>query len=117
MADGGNALLVSKRHTDAALLRSTAALPSRYRLRVKVSAVRFGGAVNGNWQSGGKINGYDGDESAGPWRLPTGGSPPPPAVTDNGVYFLCIVDYPNPAPHNNVFIHHHRKVVLDSDNN
>ena len=117
VAEGGKALLVSKRHTDAALLRSTSALPARYRLRVTVSDVRFGGAESGSFEHGGKINGYDGDESAGPWRLPVDGHPPPPAVTDNGVYFLCIVDYPRPAPHNNVFIHHHRKVVLDTDNN
>lgn len=116
-ADDGKALLVSKRHTDAALLRSTAALPSRYRLRVTVSDVRFGGADNGSFVHGGKVNGYDGDESAGPWRLPVNGNPPPPAVSDNGAYFLCIVGYPRPAPHNNVFIHHHRKVVLDTDNN
>ncbi len=33
------------------------------------------------------------------------------------MYFLCIVDFINPAPHNNVFWHHHRKVVMDTDNN
>ena len=44
-------------------------------------------------------------------------STPGPAVNENGVYFLSITDYPNPAPHNNVFIHHHRKVVMDTDNN
>ena len=34
----------------------------------------------------------------------------------NGFYYLAIVDYPNPAPHNNVFIHTHRKVAMDSYN-
>jgi len=34
----------------------------------------------------------------------------------NGFYYLGIVDYPNPAPGNNVFIHTHRKVVIDSYN-
>lgn len=116
-AEDGRAVLRSARHTDGAILRSTAPLPPRYRLRVTVSGVRFGGTVDGQWEHGGKINGYDGDESAGPWRLPIGGKPPPPALTDNGVYFLCIVDHPRAAPHNNVFIHHHRKVVLDTDNN
>jgi hypothetical protein len=117
LAEGGKALLVSKRHTDGAIVRSTAPLPPRYRLRVTVSEVRFGGADNGSFVHGGKINGYDGDESAAPWRLPVNGQPPPPALSDNGVYFLCIVDFARPAPHNNVFIHHHRKVVLDTDNN
>lgn len=113
----GKAHLVSARHTDAALLTSTEPLPARYRLVVTVSNVHFGGALNGSFVHNGKVNGYDGAESATPWRLPIPGEPPPPATTDNGVYFLCIVDYPHPAPHNNVFIHHHRKVVLDTDNN
>jgi hypothetical protein len=116
-AEQGAAILRSARHTDAAILRTTAPLPPRYRLRVTVSEVRFGGAEGGKFEHDGKVNGYDGDESAGPWRLPVDGKAPPPAVTDNGVYFLCIVDYPRAAPHNNVFIHHHRKVVLDTDNN
>jgi hypothetical protein len=42
---------------------------------------------------------------------------PDDATTQNGVYSLSIVDYDRPAPHNNVFIHHHRKAVLDTDNN
>ena len=37
-------------------------------------------------------------------------------AVDNGFYFLCIADYPE-APHNNVFLHHHRKVVMDTDSN
>lgn len=116
-SESGRAVLRSARHTDAAMVRSTSPLPARYRLRVTVSDIDFGGAASGNHERGGKINGYDGDELAGPWRLPVNGAPPPPATTDNGVYFLCILDYARPAPHNNVFIHHHRKVVLDTDNN
>ncbi|MEZ4315490.1 MAG: hypothetical protein R3F14_46330 [Polyangiaceae bacterium] len=116
-SESGQAVLRSARHTDAGILRTTAPLPSRYRLRVTVSGVEFGGAQDGSFSYGGKINGYDGGESAGPWRLSAGNKKAPPATTDNGVYFLCIVDYPRAAPHNNVFIHHHRKVVLDTDNN
>jgi hypothetical protein len=116
-AASGKAHLVSARHTDAALLTTTEPLPPRYRVEVTVSNVHFGGAKNGSFVHDGTVNGYDDQESAAPWRLPRGDEPPPPAWTENGVYFLCIVDYPHPAPHNNVFIHHHRKVVLDTANN
>lgn len=118
-SEGGKAVLTSKRHHDAAILRSTRPLPRRYRVEVTVSKIRFGGKSGESWVSAdrGKLNGYDGDESGGPWRFRTGNPGPLPAITDNGVYFLCITDYARPAPHNNVFIHHHRKVVMDSDNN
>ena len=46
---------------------------------------------------------------AGPWL-------PGPSLNENGFYWLAIVNDP-PQPHNNVRIHHHRKVVIDSDNN
>jgi hypothetical protein len=35
---------------------------------------------------------------------------------ENGFYFLAIMDYARPAPHNNVFIHNHRKVGMDMYN-
>ena len=107
----GKARLISTQHTDAAIIRSTAALPRRYRVEVTVSNINFGGLRNGSWLYDNKINGYSKEtKSNGPWLTGT-------SVTDNGVYFLCITDYPNPAPHNNVFLHHHRKVVMDTDNN
>jgi hypothetical protein len=37
-------------------------------------------------------------------------------TTQNGFYWLAILDA-TPRPHNNTWIHHHRKVVMDSDNN
>ena len=112
IAEKGKAKLISKKHTDGAILRSTDKLPEEYRVEVTVSNIDFGGTnKNGKWEYDGKVNGYDGgDESAGPWTQDS-------AVSENGVYFLCITDYENPAPHNNVFIHHHRKVVMDTDNN
>ena len=55
-------------------------------------------------------NGYDGGETAGPWL------PGEDATAENGFYWLTILDTV-PRPHNNVYIHHHRKVVMDSDNN
>ncbi|MCL2165300.1 MAG: hypothetical protein FWH55_13160 [Oscillospiraceae bacterium] len=52
--------------------------------------------------------------SAGPWDS---GSSPNNAVAENGMYFLGILEYPNVRPNNNLHIHHHRKVVFDTDNN
>ncbi|MFC1586311.1 hypothetical protein ACFL5V_12255 [Fibrobacterota bacterium] len=106
----GKALLTCTRHYDGGLIRPTRALPAQYRVEVTVSNINFGGEINGDWEYGGRFNGYDGDESPEPWR-------PGNAYDQNGVYFLCITDYPNPAPHNNAFIHHHRKVFMDTDNN
>ena len=117
VSERGKARLVSTRHYDAAILRSTRALPAKYRVEVTVSSIDFGGKRGGSFAYGGKINGYDGDEVADPWRFRDTTTTPLPATTDNGVYFLCITDYARPAPHNNVFIHHHRKVVMDTDNN
>jgi hypothetical protein len=37
------------------------------------------------------------------------------ARNQNGFYWLTILDS-QPRPHNNTWIHHHRKVVMDSDN-
>jgi len=111
--ENGTAKIISTLHTDAAIIRSTDKLPSKYKIELTVSNVNFGGEKNGNWNYDNKFNGYDssdGNESAGPWE---NGS----ATIENGLYFLCITDYANPAPHNNVFIHHHRKFVIDTDNN
>lgn len=116
-AVGGKARLVSARHYDGAIVRSTAPLPARYRVEVTVSNIRFGGQQDGSWTHGGKVNGYDGDETADPWRFSDESTAPLSAIFANGVYFLCITDYARPAPHNNVFIHHHRKVVMDTANN
>ncbi len=113
----GKAHLVSARHYDGAIIRSTRPLPARYRVEVTVSDIRFGGDIGGSWTPAGRFNGYDGDELADPWSFRDGDPTPRRAVGQNGVYFLCITDYARPAPHNNVFIHHHRKVVMDTDNN
>jgi hypothetical protein len=114
---GGAARLTSTRHYDGAILRSTEPLPARYRIEVTVAGIDFGGTRDGKWTHGRKINGYDGDEIADPWFFRDRDPTPRPAIGGNGVYFLCITDYPRPAPHNNIFIHHHRKVVMDTDNN
>jgi hypothetical protein len=103
-AGAGNKVLriTSPAHTDATVIRPTAALPSRYRISLRVGYPQFGDGKPGN-------NGYDsGDESAEPWVQAD-------ATEENGFYWLTILDA-QPRPHNNVWIHHHRKVCIDSDN-
>lgn len=101
-AGGTNKVLMisSPRHTDATVIRPTSALPSRYRVSLRVGFASFG--------DGSGDNGYNDDERAEPWRDAS-------AKTDNGFYWLTILDAV-PRPHNNIWIHHHRKVVVDSDN-
>ncbi|MBI3900083.1 MAG: hypothetical protein HY308_17580 [Gammaproteobacteria bacterium] len=104
-AGGCNKVLriASPAHTDATLVRSTRALPKRYRISLKVGYANFGNGLPGN-------NGYTGGELAEPWLADKAAS------EENGFYWLTILDTV-PRPHNNVYLHHHRKVVLDSDNN
>ena len=103
-ADPSNRVLrISPReHTDAAVVRPTAPLPPRYRISLRVGFPSFGDGKVG-------LNGYDGGEKAGPWW------PAEDATRQNGFYWLAILDRP-PRPHVNTWIHHHRKVVVDSDN-
>ena len=105
-AGGTNKVLriASPAHTDATVVRPTQALPDRYRVSLRVGYASFGdGLSSGN-------NGYDGGETADPWLEDED------ATAENGFYWLTILDTV-PRPHNNVYIHHHRKVVMDSDNN
>ena len=115
----GKAKLICERHTDGAIITTSNELPDIYRIEVTVSGIDFGGDKNndGNWYENGKFNGYDGDEMASPWRKNWNKTEWLESWHENGLYYACIVDYPKPAPHNNVFIHHHRKVVMDTDNN
>ena len=95
----------SPRHTDGIVIRSTTQLPPRYRVCVRVGYASFGDGKPG----ADNLNGYAGRESDGPWLSGD-------ATLENGFYWLTILDS-NPRPHNNIWIHHHRKVVIDSDNN
>jgi hypothetical protein len=103
-AGGTNKVLriASPAHTDATVVRPTDALPDRYRISLRVGYADFGDGKPGN-------NGYDGGETAEPWLDED-------ATVENGFYWLTILDT-IPRPHNNVYIHHHRKVCMDSDNN
>jgi hypothetical protein len=107
VADPGNGAnhvlrLRSPEHTDATVVRTTRPLPLRYRISLRVGHADFGDGVPGS------KNGYDGGETAEPWHDRD-------ATRQNGFYWLAILDTV-PRPHNNIWIHHHRKAVIDSDN-
>jgi hypothetical protein len=119
-----SAVLTEPSHQGGIVVRSTAPLPSSYRVEMTLRTVDFGGQRNGSWDyPDGRVNGYQptGCKTNHPWA--TGGdfSRKPCDWTDvrtdsNGFYYLGIMDYPRPAPHNNVFIHTHRKVAMDGFN-
>ncbi|PCI34683.1 MAG: hypothetical protein COB53_11735 [Elusimicrobia bacterium] len=98
------------RHDGGLILRSTKPLPKRYRVEVKLREIDFGEIFS------------EEPKTVHPWTW--GPSPvydKPYEQWDtsketNGFYYLAIVDYHNPAPHNNVFIHTRRKVFMDSYN-
>lgn len=100
------------------LVRSTKPLPPRYRVEYRLLSVDFGGSRAGREERPLEDNGYPsgGEQTSRPWAW---GPPPaqwPDVRSANGFYFLGITDYPDPSPRNNVFIHTHRKVVIDSYN-
>ncbi|KGX86079.1 hypothetical protein [Pontibacillus litoralis] len=94
------------------LVRNTEELPQEYRIEYDLHNVNFGGRnAEGAIEYDGMYNGYTETEEeldGFPW---TSGEDIKQA---NGFYYLGIMDYANPAPHNNAFIHNHRKVVFDS---
>jgi hypothetical protein len=94
--------LSTPEHTDAAILRSTLPLPPQYQISLRVGFPQYGDGKS-------ELNGYDsGDERAEPWMQTR-------ATEQNGFYWLAIIDQ-TPKPHNNIWIHHHRKFVIDTDN-
>ena len=111
-------LIEEPSHDGGVLIRSTKPLPARYRVEMELVLLEFGGSRYGRWGE----NGYRGKEAktTHPWSWGPGEhvALPYEKWTDarccNGFYYLAITDYPNPAPHNNVFIHTRRKVVMDS---
>ncbi|GAB3474889.1 hypothetical protein GCM10027440_05940 [Nocardiopsis coralliicola] len=120
---GPAGLFESPSHDGGVVLRSTEELPAEYRVEMTLKTIDFGGQRNGEWDYDGKVNGYTPGECTTnfPWRANGDFTEPectwPDVTTDsNGFYFLSIMDYDRPAPHNNVFIHNHRKVVMDGYN-
>ena len=124
LSRAGRATLSVDDATGALLVRSTRPLPPRYRVEVQLSRVDFGGSRGGSWERGGRVNGYrkSGVQTSHPWLWgpdPAFGKSAdafPDVRSANGFYYLAVVDYADPAPHNNVFIHTHRKAVIDSYN-
>jgi len=107
-AGGANHVLkiASPVHTDGLVVRPSFALPgTRYRVCLRVGYAAFG---DGD-PAASNLNGYLGGERSEPWFNDD-------STLQNGFYWLTILD-DVPRPHNNVWIHHHRKVVIDSDNN
>jgi hypothetical protein len=88
-------------HTDGTIIRSKKTLPPEYRISLRIGYANYGDEN--------ELNGYDaGNERAEPWvNLP--------ATGHNGFYWFAILDS-QPQPHNNIWIHHHRKFVIDSWN-
>jgi len=97
--------IASPQSTDGLVIRSTARLPERYRVCLRAGFASFGDGKPGP----NSLNGYAGGETAAPWGTDS-------SSEENGFYWLTILDA-TPRPHNNIWIHHHRKVVIDSDNN
>ena len=89
------------KHTDGVILRSKNPLPEKYRITLKIGYASYGDES--------PLNGHDvGDEMAEPWVDLS-------SVGHNGFYWLAITDT-QPRPHNNIWLHHHRKFVIDSWN-
>lgn len=111
-------------HQGGLIIRPTKPLPSRYRVEMELVMIRFGGTYYNQWQYEKKTNGYEpaGTKTPAPWTWGPSDlyrRPPsdwPDVRIANGFYYLTIVDYKNPAPYNNVFIHSHRKVGIDAYN-
>ncbi|MBT2212308.1 MULTISPECIES: hypothetical protein [Actinomadura] len=121
---GGVARLDEPSHQAGVVIRSTRALPAEYRVEMTLRGLDFGGQRGGSWDyPDGRVNGYspEGCKTNFPWA--SGGDFGRPECqwadvrTDsNGFYYMSIMDYGRVAPHNNVFIHGHRKVAMDGYN-
>jgi len=136
MPDGSKAGYMDQPRWDNALIvTSTNNLPSEYRIEYELKGLNYGGkrpdgAGGYTMAYDGRNNGYEAPAITGvacknnfPWQrggaYPTTGTVNPCAspygntTSDNGYYYLAIMDYAKPAPHNNIFIHQHRKVGMD----
>ncbi|MBY7144552.1 hypothetical protein KFZ56_16140 [Virgibacillus sp. NKC19-3] len=128
MPDGNRAAKLDEDdHSGGGIIRSTDPLPPEYRIEYKLKTIDFGGQRDGSFEYDGKINGYDteGVKTNYPWATDPDAfsGPDEPGNSNfgdvrsaNGYYFLSILDYNNPAPHNNAHIHSHRKVNMDAYN-
>ena len=131
-AENGDGIISVPAWNTGVVLTGTDTLPSEYRIEYELKTVDFGGkrTVDGEetWNYDGKYNGYTpgecktnfpwvrrgdysqgGSETVDPCAAPWGD-----VTKENGYYLLSIMDYAHPAPHNNIFIHSHRKVGMDT---
>ncbi|RTL82446.1 MAG: hypothetical protein EKK29_16180 [Hyphomicrobiales bacterium] len=116
------ALLSEPDHHGGIIIRPTHPLPTQYRIEYSLVGLDFGGSRNGQWAYSGRVNGYaeNGAKTRHPWAFGPSNEIAKPYAdwfgvkNTNGFYFLAIVDYPDPFPRNNVFIHTHRKVAIDA---
>lgn len=131
-AENGDGIISVPAWNTGVVLTGTDTLPSEYRIEYELKTVDFGGkrTVDGEetWNYDGKYNGYTPGECKTnfPWvrrgDYSQGGSdtvdpcaaPWGDVTKENGYYLLSIMDYAHPAPHNNIFIHSHRKVGMDT---
>jgi hypothetical protein len=121
---GNSAALLQSGQGSGIIVRSTDALPAEYRVEYTLKTLNYGGKRDGSWEYDGLTNGYEpaGCNTNWPWKRSGDFSGPVDRCNsnfgdvraENGYYFLSIMDYENPAPHNNVFIHNHRKVGMDA---
>ncbi|RSN69865.1 MULTISPECIES: hypothetical protein [Actinomadura] len=120
----GVARMAEPAHQGGVVIRSTRDLPAEYRVEMTLRGLDFGGERNGVWDyPDGRINGYspDGCKTNFPWASGGDFSRPECEWADvrtdsNGFYYMSIMDYERVAPHNNVFVHAHRKVAMDGYN-
>lgn len=111
-------------HQAGVVIRSTRDLPAEYRVEMTLRGLDFGGQRDGLWDyPDGRINGYspEGCKTNFPWASGGDFSRPECEWADvrtdsNGFYYMSIMDYRQVAPHNNVFVHGHRKVAMDGYN-
>lgn len=104
------------------VLTATDTLPEEYRIEYELTGFDFGGKRDGSWEYDGKYNGYESKECQTNFPWVREGEPDPDpcgdpwgdVTSENGFYMLSIMDYAKPAPHNNIFIHSHRKVGMDT---
>ena len=115
--------LASPGHDSGVIVRNTQPLPERYRIEYFLRSLDFGGKRSGSWLYDNKVNGYPSTGCRTNWPWKRSGVFTGPADrcnsnfgdvrAENGFYFLAVMDYDKPAPHNNVLVHNHRKVGMD----
>jgi hypothetical protein len=118
---------------DGAMITTSSALPSEYRLEYHLKTLDFGGKRNGTINYDGKVNGYkptpgecktqfpyaEGIGSKG-WNSQITTNPCDwQSVVDgpfgyNAFHLMGIVDFANPQPSNLHFWHYRRKILMDT---